>query len=219
MEGLNCMEGRFDLLKKNGLIGDERDVPYNPAFLKSGYSKVMIGRYESVLKLCTNKVVLDAGCGLGWGADIIRKKAAMVIGIDCDPETIKFCGENYLYDNVLFQVMDLTNITYPEGIFDVALIMEILEHLTMEDGYKCISELVRGLGPTGVIVGTTYIPPTDRERQLHIQNSDNKDHLHIYTKHEMEKLLSCFFYQYEIIGVTNFTAAFPKLMRERTIKG
>ena len=218
MEGLNCMEGRYDLLKKTGLIGDQRDVPYNPTFLKSGYSNVMIHRYESVIKLCTNKVVLDAGCGLGWGVDIIRKKAAMAIGIDCDPGAIKFSEETYLYDNVLFQVMDLTHITYQEGIFDVTLLMETLEHLTLDDGYKCISEIVRTLGPNGVIVGTTYISPTDRERQLHLQNSDNKDHLHIYTKYEMETLLSCFFYQHEIMGVTKFTAAFPKSSRERMIR-
>jgi 2-polyprenyl-3-methyl-5-hydroxy-6-metoxy-1,4-benzoquinol methylase len=210
---MNYPEERFALLEKRGLIGDERDVPYNPIFLKSGYSKVMIQRYENTLNLCENKTVLDAGCGLGWGTDIIRKKAAMIIGIDSDHATIKFCGENYAYNNVLFQVMDLRKITFYEGIFDVVLLMEVLEHMTLEDGYKCLSEIARVLGPEGVLVGTTYIPSTERERQLHLQNSDNKDHLHIYTKDDMEKLLSMFFDQFEIVGVTTFVAAHPKLKK------
>lgn len=212
---MNYLEERFDLLKERGLIGDERDVPYNPVFLTSGYSKVMIQRYENTLKLCTNKIVLDAGCGLGWGADIIRRKAAMIIGIDSDHDTIKFCGENYAYDNVLFQMMDLRNITFHKGIFDVVLLMEVLEHLTLEDGYECISGIVRVLGPDGVLVGTTYIPSTEREKHLHLQKSDNKDHLYIYTKDDMEKLLSRFFNQYEIVGVTTFVAKNPKLPKER----
>jgi len=38
--------------------------------------------------------------------------------------------------------------------------------------------------------------------------------MHVYTKNEMEKLPSFYFYQHEIVGVTNFAAAFPRLLRE-----
>jgi 2-polyprenyl-3-methyl-5-hydroxy-6-metoxy-1,4-benzoquinol methylase len=124
-------------IKKRGLIG-ERETPYNPEFMKNGYSKAMIKRYENALPICDGKVILDVGCGLGWGVNIIKSRASEVYGIDYDQETIRYCKEKYPHDDVHFEVMDCRDLIFRKNTFDVVLLMEVIEHLTLEDGYKCI---------------------------------------------------------------------------------
>ncbi|OQY14044.1 MAG: hypothetical protein B6I30_01800 [Desulfobacteraceae bacterium 4572_187] len=214
MKPQNLLKEYYTLLKK-GLIG-ERDTPFNPEFIKSGYSKIMLKRYEIASSICDGRVVLDVGCGLGWGVDIVKNTASKVYGIDSDQETIRYCNGKYSHNNVHFEVMDCRDLTFQENTFDAVLLMEVIEHFTLEDGYKCINEIVKVLKPAGILTGTTYIPQTDREKEVHIKQTDNEHHLHIYTKSEMEKLLSTFFYNYEIKGVSSFAAAFPKKVGKST---
>jgi 2-polyprenyl-3-methyl-5-hydroxy-6-metoxy-1,4-benzoquinol methylase len=201
-------EEKFKTAKERGLLG-ERDTPLNPEFIKSGYAEVMRERYEMCISFCQNKTVLDVGCGLGWGSELLSNYATEIFSIDYDPEVIKYCEEKLLQRNIHFKTMRCEEIDFDDEFFDIALLMELIEHLTLENGDKCIKKISEVLKPNGVMIGSTYIPENDALRQDHILHSDNEFHYHIYTFSEMQKLLSKYFLNYKIIGTKYFFASDP----------
>lgn len=68
----------------------------NSAYITVGDESVISGRglgqrkwYEYASNLCENQTVLDVGCGLGDGIEILDKKAIKATGIDLDPRLKK----------------------------------------------------------------------------------------------------------------------------------
>lgn len=73
-------------------------------------------------------LVLDIGCGQGYGTKILSKVARKVIGIDIDTPQIKWNSDYYKkYPNVEFIDGDLEKIDLPEC--DIAVSFEVIEHL------------------------------------------------------------------------------------------
>jgi SAM-dependent methyltransferase len=68
--------------------------------------------------------VLDAGCGKGYGSDIISQKAKNVIGIDMDGSQIPF--NEKAYPHIEFREDNLETCELPD--VDVAVSFEVIEH-------------------------------------------------------------------------------------------
>lgn len=83
--------------------------------------------------------VLDAGCGEGVLVDEYAQRLR-IEGID----------PNYSGPNV--QTASLTALPYPDGSFDRALCLDVLEHLSFEDQPKALAELHRVLAPGGELL-------------------------------------------------------------------
>ena len=96
------------------------------------------------------KNVLDAGCGVGTLAKMIKSKYhSRVSGCDASELRIKEAqkGSKGLID---FFVADLTNLPFQEAQFDVIFIRFVLEHtLTPKD---ILNEAIRVLRPGGKLV-------------------------------------------------------------------
>jgi len=205
---LGLSDESYKVAVASNLVG-ERDAPNNPIFQKSGYFRVMLSRYLNVLSLCDGKTVLDVGSGLGWGVNIVSDKADRVYGIDNSKEVIKFCNDNNPKENVVFKCMDCRQLEFEDNSVDVVLLMEVIEHFTLEDGYKVISEISRVLTSTGVLVGTTYIASSEEDRQKCITTATNDYHFRIYTKEEISRLFFTFFYTIELSTI-NFLVRNPR---------
>jgi len=80
--------------------------------------------------------VLDAGCGEGVLVDEFASRLA-IEGID----------PNYSSDRV--RSGSLTALPYADGIFDRALCLDVLEHLTFDEQPRALAELHRVLRPGG----------------------------------------------------------------------
>lgn len=72
-------------------------------------------------------VVLDLGCGTGYGTNIIADLASKVIGFDMESSNVDACRLKYSGDNIEFKLADLEKIKIPSC--DVAVMFEVLEHL------------------------------------------------------------------------------------------
>ncbi|KKK85699.1 hypothetical protein LCGC14_2770670, partial [marine sediment metagenome] len=68
------------ILQKQLKDTGERIIPGNQAFNYSFQHHLFA--YRWALNHCSDKIVLDAGCGEGYGSKIIAEKAAQIIGID-----------------------------------------------------------------------------------------------------------------------------------------
>ena len=72
--------------------------------------------------------VLDVGCGNGFLAYDVAKKAKRVVGIDINKKNIEFAKKHYKRGNLEFIVGDATKYQFNES-FDVIILSNVLEHI------------------------------------------------------------------------------------------
>ena len=107
-----------------------------------------VARYRWATALVAGKRVLDAGCGTGYGSDLLAEAAAEVVGIDVDAEA--FADRERRHGNVTLSVGDLRALPEELGRFDAVVCFEVVEHL--DDPDPALDGLVRVLGPGGILV-------------------------------------------------------------------
>jgi SAM-dependent methyltransferase len=86
-----------------------------------------------------NRLILDVGCGLGMYVQAFRRFSQDVHGVDIDAE--KVAEASLALDNL--RVASAENLPYPEGMFDVVLSHEVIEHVG--DDRQALVEAVRVL--------------------------------------------------------------------------
>ena len=89
--------------------------------------------------------VLDAGCGEGVIVDEYAGRLA-IEGIDPN------------YSSPRVRTGSLLALPYPEGAFDRALCLDVLEHLTFEEQPRALAELFRVLRPGGNLLVVLHAP-------------------------------------------------------------
>ena len=92
-------------------------------------------------------VILDLGCGTGELASIFLKAGYDYVGIDIEPERIKYARK--AYPKGTFHVMDASHLRYRDGHFDQILVTGVLHHLTDEEVRSIVAEMRRVLRPGG----------------------------------------------------------------------
>jgi len=88
--------------------------------------------------------ILDAGSGLGiWGYLLksTRRENVRIVGLDLAWPYLSFVRDRRIYDSLVHG--KLTALPFRDKAFDYVLAVEVLEHLTKEQGWKLISELSR----------------------------------------------------------------------------
>ena len=128
----------------------ERIVPDETS---PGIVALHLKRYEFAAPWCRDRAVLDAGCGVGYGAAHLAEVAASVVGVDRDEDAIAYARERYARPNVEFRVGDLLGLDLADGSFDVVCSFETIEHVEDIDAF--LAEVVRVLRPEGVFLVST----------------------------------------------------------------
>jgi SAM-dependent methyltransferase len=100
-----------------------------------------------------DKVVLDAGCGEGYGTDILAETAQKVVGVDIDARAIETTQQNYDRDNLEFVTMDCQNMTFAPETFDLVVSNALLEYLSDCDAFFASAYAV--LKPGGTFICST----------------------------------------------------------------
>jgi malonyl-CoA O-methyltransferase len=95
----------------------------------------------------TGKRILDAGCGKGRFARVLREsdRTAEIWGLDISPEMLKFAPAG-----VKKAAGSMTALPFPDQTFDFVYATESLEHAVETE--KAVSELCRVLKPGGRLV-------------------------------------------------------------------
>lgn len=125
-----------------------------------------IERYRFACHYVKNLVVLDAACGVGFGARMMSEFAKQVYAVDISRESIEYAKEKYSNKNITFEQMDVVQIRYPDRFFDVVVSFETVEHVPEPE--KFLSEIQRVLKPDGLlIISTPNRETTCRGEQVH----------------------------------------------------
>jgi len=107
--------------------------------------------YERLADRCAGRDVLEAGCGEGYGADLIADVARHVIGLDYDETAVKHVRARY--PRVEMRHGNLAELPLTGGAVDVVVNFQVIEHLW--DQGQFVAECLRVLRPGGVLLMST----------------------------------------------------------------
>lgn len=95
--------------------------------------------------------VLDAGSGEGYGADLLGRSAASVVGVELDPAVVEHARRHYPRPS--FIQADVCDLPVPTESVDAVVSLQVIEHLP--DIGRYLSEVSRVLVPGGIFVCAT----------------------------------------------------------------
>jgi SAM-dependent methyltransferase len=107
--------------------------------------------YLELLGYCAGAVVLEAGCGEGYGADLLARVARRVLGIDYDAPTVRHAAR--MYPRVHAVRGNLDALPLRPSTVDVVASLQVIEHLW--DQRRFLAECARVLRPGGWLLVTT----------------------------------------------------------------
>lgn len=107
--------------------------------------------YQRLRDRCAGRDVLEAGCGEGYGADLIADVAGRVIALDYDEATVAHVRARY--PRVDVRHGNLAALPLADGSVDVVVNFQVIEHLW--DQPQFVAECLRVLRPSGLLLMST----------------------------------------------------------------
>lgn len=109
------------------------------------------------IKVKSNDVVLDIGCGRGDITLNLGSQCKMAYGIDYAADAITLANEikdkypKKIKDKVKFLKINAKKLDFPDNTFDVIIAIDVFEHLYDPELRKSLKEMKRVLKPNGVL--------------------------------------------------------------------
>lgn len=107
--------------------------------------------YLALRPYCVDAFVLEAGCGEGYGADLLARDAVGVLGIDYDAPTLRHVTR--AYPRVHAVRGNLVALPVRSSTVDVVANFQVIEHLWDQSGF--LRECLRVLRPGSRLLCTT----------------------------------------------------------------
>jgi 2-polyprenyl-3-methyl-5-hydroxy-6-metoxy-1,4-benzoquinol methylase len=99
-------------------------------------------------------VHLDIGCGPGTFIGTLPV-TVQSIGLDLAATQIRYAREHYAAPNRSFEIMSPAQVPLPDGSVSVVTLIEVIEHLTVDEIRALLDAVRRVLSPGGRVVLTT----------------------------------------------------------------
>lgn len=150
---------------------------------------LQIRNYHKIKDHWTNgRTVVDVGCSIGYGSNILSHQARHVWGVDVNEEAIKFANHVFARPNLSFDIMDIEDPpNRPISKFEVIVVSEVIEHLAnVKKGLETIKNF---FDPRLNSIGFITVPNTANSR-IRRADAKNKLHLNRWTPGEFYELMT-----------------------------
>jgi ubiquinone/menaquinone biosynthesis C-methylase UbiE len=172
------LEDRFTVQEKeyeipyHYLIRRDRLIALPDKIISSPHYIFYLEKVVSMLKPFKGEKLLDIGCGDGRLCYELRSEDVAVHGIDYSRRALGFAA--VMNPQSEFRIGDITKrLPYSENAFDLAVMIETLEHIPPDKVSHAMDELHRVLKPCGRVVIT--VPHQNRKLDTkHYQHFDSK---------------------------------------------
>lgn len=147
--------------------------------------------YKFAAPYANNKVVLDLGCGSGYGTYYLSTKGVKYIfGVDISKEVIKYSKGQYFNENLQYGTMDGQRLAFKDNSFDLAMSFQVIEHVENLDNY--LSEVRR--------VAKMFIVSTPNKK-TYVASGRNPFHIREFYLKDLQVVLQSVFNEVTIFGV------------------
>ena len=121
VEDERILNAMLEIEREKFVVDKFKSVAYSDSELPIADSRViarpeMIAKFLEAGQITSNDIVLEIGCGTGYGSHIISRIAKSVVGIDNCKKVISIAKKLCDKDNLSFQFQDLKKISMPEEI-------------------------------------------------------------------------------------------------------
>ena len=147
-------------------------------------------RYEFAAEQLADKnpsIVVDAACGIGYGAYILAQAlpSAKIIAFDIDEESLEYGAKYYALPNIEFRKQDLGSERFPISEADAVVSFETLEHLEDEDFFlESIHKALKAGGAFFCSSPNEEVYPFDKEVvPYHVRHHTDKQMSELMAKH------------------------------------
>lgn len=107
--------------------------------------------YRALVPRCVGATVLEAGCGEGYGADLLAGVARVVLALDCDAPTVTHVRRRY--PSIGVARGNLIALPVRDCGCDAVVSLQVIEHLWEQERF--LRECARVLAPGRVLLVST----------------------------------------------------------------
>lgn len=136
-------------------------------------------RYEFAAKRVSG-YVLDAACGVGYGANVLAEKSDAVRAIDISSEAIGFAKTYYGHNKVIYESISIHDFLIRSIKFNWIVSFETIEHI---DDAETALKLMSG-------VSNNLILSVPNQNVLPFSKKTHPFHVRHYTPEQLEKMLT-----------------------------
>ncbi len=150
-----------------------------------GVSNDAVERYHFATQFINpGDVVLDLGCGVGYGASLLARETACsrVIALDIDLEAIDLAKVHYSHEKITFLQGNCLDPSFPPEMGDCITSFEVLEHIPSD--LEFLVRLKSLLRPGG-----TLVLSSPNEEVNPFNKSISRHHVRHYTSAELRDLV------------------------------
>jgi SAM-dependent methyltransferase len=144
--------------------------------------------YRFACGYAKGQIVLDVGCGSGYGAYTLSLWADAVCGTDPNEEAIAYCQKRWRRGNLVFT-------TEARGVYDMSTCFQVLEHLNNPN------DLFLGLSRGTKRVAIITTPNAERRWLNRNETPWNPEHVREYYADEFEALMRKYFSSVQMGGI------------------
>jgi 2-polyprenyl-3-methyl-5-hydroxy-6-metoxy-1,4-benzoquinol methylase len=164
-------------------ITSNQIVSDNPVHQRLFFAYVEAGKHLS-------GKVLEVGCGVGRGLDILIENCTEFTAIDKNEQLIQFLQTKYPQQHFITQNIPPFK-DLPSNTYDFVVSFQVIEHIQDDNAY--LQEIHRVLKPGGKAMITTP--------NIKLSLTRNPWHVREYTAEQLEKLFRKYFQQVDTKGV------------------
>ena len=143
-----------------------------------------LARYAFAARLARGRRVLDAGCGIGYGAAQLAAAARRVVGLEIAPEVAAAARARYPHPRLSYLSGDCARLPFAAASFDLVVAFEVIEHLHEWD--QLLAESRRVLAPGGLFAVST----PNRLYYAESRAEPNPFHVHEFEYDEFREALA-----------------------------